>query len=197
MCWNKSLICGGFTSKPLCDILMKSCQVLHATFSCLVGWAMLVTHRGPTAKYVGTHNFLAHLCVLYPVFYGCNDTCTGNCTEHSRNKGHGLPHAVATTHLDLSEHFSLFCITLMPPARPLSTGSRPTVQYLSSLCELPQALQPYYTQGYVLATLHPIILSVGRTRSLACSLLYRAILARPRPRWDINHMPPSVRLNSF
>ncbi|XP_066542808.1 raftlin-2 [Hoplias malabaricus] len=60
-------------------------------------------------------------------------------------------------------------------------GSRPTVQYLSSLCELPLALQPYYTQGYVMAALHPIILSVGRTRSLPCSLLYRAILTRPRP----------------
>ncbi|XP_068602802.1 raftlin-2 [Brachionichthys hirsutus] len=59
-------------------------------------------------------------------------------------------------------------------------GSRPTVQYVSSLSELPQALQPYYTQGYVLSALHPIILSVGRTRSLAFSLLYRAILARPR-----------------
>ncbi|KAM6985672.1 raftlin-2 [Aplochiton taeniatus] len=60
-------------------------------------------------------------------------------------------------------------------------GSRPTVQYVASLCELPQALQPYYTQGYVLSALHPIILSVGRTRSLPFSLLYRAILARPRP----------------
>ncbi|XP_062312885.1 raftlin-2 isoform X1 [Osmerus eperlanus] len=60
-------------------------------------------------------------------------------------------------------------------------GSRPTVQYVASLCELPQALQPYYTQGYVLTALHPIILSVGRTRSLPFSLLYRAILARPRP----------------
>lgn len=60
-------------------------------------------------------------------------------------------------------------------------GSRPTVQYLSSLCELPQALQPYYTQGYVLTALHPIILAVGRTRSLPCSLLYRAILTRQRP----------------
>ncbi|XP_038870587.1 raftlin-2-like [Salvelinus namaycush] len=60
-------------------------------------------------------------------------------------------------------------------------GSRPTVQYMSSLCELPQALQPYYIQGYVLTTLHPIILSVGRTRSLPFSLLYRAILTRPRP----------------
>nr|XP_057938654.1 raftlin-2 isoform X2 [Doryrhamphus excisus] len=59
-------------------------------------------------------------------------------------------------------------------------GSRPTVQYVSSLAELPQALQPYYTQGYVLAALHPIILSVGRTRSLPFSLLYRAVLARPR-----------------
>ncbi|XP_051565346.1 raftlin-2-like [Myxocyprinus asiaticus] len=59
-------------------------------------------------------------------------------------------------------------------------GSRPTVLYLSSLCELPHALQSYYTQGYVLAALHPIILSVGRTRSLPCSLLYRAILVRPR-----------------
>ncbi|XP_012682004.1 raftlin-2 [Clupea harengus] len=60
-------------------------------------------------------------------------------------------------------------------------GSRPTVQYVSSLCELPQALLPYYTQGYVLAALHPIILSVGRTRALPLSLLYRAILTRPRP----------------
>lgn len=63
-------------------------------------------------------------------------------------------------------------------------GSRPTVQYVASLSELPQALQPYYTQGYVLAALHPIILSVGRTRSLPFSLLYRAILARPRPRYE-------------
>lgn len=63
-----------------------------------------------------------------------------------------------------------------------SAGSRPTVQYLSSLCELPHALQSYYTQGYVLAALHPIILSVGRTRFLPCSLLYRAILVRPRSR---------------
>lgn len=57
------------------------------------------------------------------------------------------------------------------------------MQYVASLSELPQALQPYYTQGYVLSALHPIILSVGRTRSLPFSLLYRAILARPRPRY--------------
>uniref|UniRef100_A0A3P8US56 Uncharacterized protein n=1 Tax=Cynoglossus semilaevis TaxID=244447 RepID=A0A3P8US56_CYNSE len=50
--------------------------------------------------------------------------------------------------------------------------------YVSSLSELPQALQPYYTQGYVLAALHPIILSVGRMRSLPFSLLYRAILLK-------------------
>ncbi|TNN03790.1 raftlin-2 [Takifugu rubripes] len=59
-------------------------------------------------------------------------------------------------------------------------GSRPTVQYVSSLSELPQALLPYYTQGYVMVALHPIILSVGRTRCLPFSLLYRAILVRPR-----------------
>ena len=75
-------------------------------------------------------------------------------------------------------------IPLIPATVPASLhpGSRPTVQYVSSLCELPQALQPYYTQGYVLTTLHPIILSVGRSRSLPFSLLYRAILARPKPR---------------
>ncbi|XP_024262482.1 raftlin-2 isoform X1 [Oncorhynchus tshawytscha] len=71
-------------------------------------------------------------------------------------------------------------------------GSRPTVQYVSSLCELSQALQPYYTQGYVLTTLHPIILSVGRTRSLPFSLLYRAILARPRPSKQVVSMCHSV-----
>ncbi|KAI2660724.1 Raftlin-2 [Labeo rohita] len=68
-------------------------------------------------------------------------------------------------------------------------SSRPTVQYLSSLCELPHALQSYYTQGYVLAALHPIILSVGRTRFLPCSLLYRAILVRPR---SSNHSVPMI-----
>ncbi|KAI3355977.1 hypothetical protein L3Q82_017248 [Scortum barcoo] len=71
-------------------------------------------------------------------------------------------------------------------------GSRPTVQYVASLSELPQALQPYYTQGYVLAALHPIILSVGRTRSLPFSLLYRAILARPRPSQQTASMCHSV-----
>ncbi|XP_024919477.1 raftlin-2 [Cynoglossus semilaevis] len=73
-------------------------------------------------------------------------------------------------------------------------GSRPTVQYVSSLSELPQALQPYYTQGYVLAALHPIILSVGRMRSLPFSLLYRAILARPRPSRQTTSMCHSVPL---
>lgn len=62
-------------------------------------------------------------------------------------------------------------------------GSRPTVQYVASLTKLPQALLPYYTQGYVLAALHPIIVPVGCTHSLPLSLLYRAILARPRPRY--------------
>ncbi|CAB1328634.1 unnamed protein product, partial [Coregonus sp. 'balchen'] len=70
--------------------------------------------------------------------------------------------------------------------------SRPTVQYVSTLCELSQALQPYYTQGYILTTLHPIILSVGRTRSLPFSLLYRAILARPRPSKQVVSMCHSV-----
>lgn len=57
------------------------------------------------------------------------------------------------------------------------------VQYVASLSELPHALLPYYTQGYVLAALHPIILSVGRVHSLPISLLYRVILSRPRPRY--------------
>ncbi|KAL0963962.1 hypothetical protein UPYG_G00315820 [Umbra pygmaea] len=81
-----------------------------------------------------------------------------------------------------------------------SSGSRPTVQYVSSLCELPQALQPYYTQGYVLSTLHPIILSVGRTRSLPFSLLYRAILVRPRPSQQpvsMCHSVPVLRVEEW
>ncbi|XP_056145553.1 raftlin-2 [Lampris incognitus] len=79
-------------------------------------------------------------------------------------------------------------------------GSRPTVQYVSSLCELPQALQPYYTQGYVLTALHPIILSVGRSRSLPFSLLYRAILARPRPSKQavsMCHSVPMLRVEEW
>ncbi|KAF3843629.1 hypothetical protein F7725_002478, partial [Dissostichus mawsoni] len=60
-------------------------------------------------------------------------------------------------------------VLFSPPRK--NRVSRPTVQYVSSLSELPQALQPYYTQGYVLTALHPIILSVGRSRSLPFSLL--------------------------
>lgn len=135
-----------------------------------------MAHRGPPAKYVGAQMFWL-ICVYYFIYYECNDA--RNCTERAITIWcMQLP----TPTWIYQKNLSLFSIILMPPACPLSTGSRPTVQYLSSLCELPQALQPYYTQGYVLAALHPIILSVGRTRSLACSLLYRAILARPRPR---------------
>ncbi|KAF0026943.1 hypothetical protein F2P81_021680 [Scophthalmus maximus] len=78
-------------------------------------------------------------------------------------------------------------------------GSRPTVQYVASLSELPQALQPYYTQGYVLTALHPIILSVGRTRSLPFSLLYRAILTRPRTRQmsSLYHTVPVLRVEEW
>ncbi|XP_061696794.1 raftlin-2 [Syngnathoides biaculeatus] len=79
-------------------------------------------------------------------------------------------------------------------------GSRPTVQYVSSLAELPQAVQPYYTQGYVLAALHPIILSVGRTRSLPFSLLYRAVLARPRlsqQTASMCHIVPTLRVEEW
>ncbi|XP_030643124.1 raftlin-2 [Chanos chanos] len=79
-------------------------------------------------------------------------------------------------------------------------GSRPTVQFLSSLCELPKALEPYYTQGYVLAALHPIILSVGRTRALPCSLLYRAILARLRvskQAMPMSHSVPVLRVEEW
>uniref|UniRef100_A0A3Q3VQQ5 Uncharacterized protein n=1 Tax=Mola mola TaxID=94237 RepID=A0A3Q3VQQ5_MOLML len=67
--------------------------------------------------------------------------------------------------------------------------SRPTVQYVASLSELPQALLPYYTQGYVLAALHPIILSVGRTRSLPFSLLYRMA--------SMSHSVPMLRMEKW
>ncbi|XP_027879534.1 raftlin-2 isoform X2 [Xiphophorus couchianus] len=79
-------------------------------------------------------------------------------------------------------------------------SSRPTVQYVSSLSELPQALQSFYTQGYVLATLHPIILSLGRSRSLPFSLLYRAVLARPRSSNQIAstcHSAPVLRVEEW
>nr|XP_023661912.1 raftlin-2 [Paramormyrops kingsleyae] len=64
-------------------------------------------------------------------------------------------------------------------------GSRATVQGLASLCELPKALEPYYTEGYTLAALHPVVLSVRRSGALPCSLQYRAILTRPRTSKDM------------
>uniref|UniRef100_H3D1U6 Raftlin family member 2 n=1 Tax=Tetraodon nigroviridis TaxID=99883 RepID=H3D1U6_TETNG len=83
-----------------------------------------------------------------------------------------LKRAQVETHADTVYEYALLDFSL--------EGSRPTVQYVSSLSELPQALLPYYTQGYVMVALHPIILSVGRARSLPFSLLYRAVLVRPR-----------------
>ncbi|KAJ8255246.1 hypothetical protein GJAV_G00202720 [Gymnothorax javanicus] len=79
-------------------------------------------------------------------------------------------------------------------------GSWPTVQCLASLRDLPQALQPYYTQGYILAALHPIILSLGRNRALPLNLLYRAILARPRPSKQVVpmcHNVPVLRVEEW
>ncbi|KAJ3592143.1 hypothetical protein NHX12_007272 [Muraenolepis orangiensis] len=102
-----------------------------------------------------------------------------------------------STNLLLNEERGCFGCTI--PALP-ENRFRPTVQYVSSLCELPQALQPYYTQGYVLTTLHPIILSVGRSRTLPFSLLYRAILARPKPSiqpMSMCHSVPMLRVEEW
>ncbi|KAG2458960.1 RFTN2 protein, partial [Polypterus senegalus] len=63
----------------------------------------------------------------------------------------------------------------------LEGSTNPEIIRISSLRDITCELEQHYRKGFVLATLHPVVLSVGRKRQLPLSLLYRAVLSRRRP----------------
>ncbi|XP_043548862.1 raftlin-2 isoform X2 [Chiloscyllium plagiosum] len=67
-----------------------------------------------------------------------------------------------------------------PPARSLSSSSNPDVIKIPSLLDLNYKLEAYYKRGYVVATIHPTILSVGQRKRSPLSYIYRVILTKIR-----------------
>ncbi|XP_038645006.1 raftlin-2 [Scyliorhinus canicula] len=59
-------------------------------------------------------------------------------------------------------------------------SSNPDVIKISSLLDLNSKLEGYYKRGYVVATIHPTILSVGRRKQSPLSYIYRVILSKMR-----------------
>ncbi|XP_072117713.1 raftlin-2 [Mobula birostris] len=58
------------------------------------------------------------------------------------------------------------------------SSSNPDVIRISSLLDLNSKLEGYYRKGYVVATVHPTIVSVGRRKRSPLSYIYRVILAK-------------------
>ncbi|XP_067843898.1 raftlin-2 isoform X2 [Heptranchias perlo] len=59
-------------------------------------------------------------------------------------------------------------------------SSNPDVIKISSLLDLNSKLEGYYRKGYVVATIHPTILSVGRRKQSPLSYIYRVILTKTK-----------------
>uniref|UniRef100_UPI00398F5CD8 raftlin-2 isoform X3 n=1 Tax=Pristiophorus japonicus TaxID=55135 RepID=UPI00398F5CD8 len=57
-------------------------------------------------------------------------------------------------------------------------SSNPDFIKISSLLDLGSKLEGYYRKGYIVATIHPTILSVGRRRRSPLSYIYRVILSK-------------------
>nr|XP_056717558.1 raftlin-2 [Euleptes europaea] len=60
----------------------------------------------------------------------------------------------------------------------LEGSSNPDVIKISSVLDIVKKVEEYYTKGYVVGAIHPILLSVGRRRHFPASHLYRVVLLR-------------------
>ncbi|XP_051878494.1 raftlin-2 [Pristis pectinata] len=76
------------------------------------------------------------------------------------------------TKTDISYEYLLLDFTLD------ISSSNPDVIWISSLLDLNSKLEGYYRKGYVVATIHPTILSVGRRKRSPLSYIYRVILTK-------------------
>ncbi|XP_048391265.1 raftlin-2 [Stegostoma tigrinum] len=78
------------------------------------------------------------------------------------------------TKIDISYEYLLLDFTLD------IGSSNPDVIKISSLLDLNSKLEAYYKRGYVVATIHPTILSIGQRKRSPLSYIYRVILTKVR-----------------
>ncbi|KAM6070996.1 raftlin-2 isoform 1-T3 [Chlamydotis macqueenii] len=60
----------------------------------------------------------------------------------------------------------------------LEASSNPEVIKISSVLDIASKVEEYYSKGYVVGAVHPIILPIGRRRSFPASHMYRVVLSR-------------------
>ncbi|XP_078236140.1 raftlin-2 isoform X2 [Pogona vitticeps] len=60
----------------------------------------------------------------------------------------------------------------------LEGSENPEVIKIGSILDIAKKVDEYYTRGYVVRAVHPVLLSVGRRRHFPASHMYRVILAR-------------------
>ncbi|PKU48268.1 raftlin-2 isoform x1 [Limosa lapponica baueri] len=60
----------------------------------------------------------------------------------------------------------------------LEASSNPEVTKISSVLDIASKVEEYYSKGYVVGAVHPIILPIGRRRNFPASHMYRVVLSR-------------------
>lgn len=60
----------------------------------------------------------------------------------------------------------------------LLASSNPEVIKISSVLDIAPKVEEYYSKGYVVGAVHPIMLPIGRRRSFRASHMYRVVLSR-------------------
>lgn len=60
----------------------------------------------------------------------------------------------------------------------LLASSNPEVIKISSVLDIASKVEDYYSKGYVVGAVHPIILPIGRRRNFPASHMYRVVLSR-------------------
>lgn len=60
----------------------------------------------------------------------------------------------------------------------LEASSNPEVIKISSVLDIASRVEEYYSKGYVVGAVHPIVLPIGRRRNFPASHVYRVVLSR-------------------
>ncbi|TRZ21662.1 hypothetical protein HGM15179_005498 [Zosterops borbonicus] len=60
----------------------------------------------------------------------------------------------------------------------LEASSNPEVIKISSVLDIASQVEEYYSKGYVVGAVHPIMLPIGRRRNFPASHMYRVVLSR-------------------
>lgn len=60
----------------------------------------------------------------------------------------------------------------------LLASSNPEVIQIGSVVDIAAKVEEYYSKGYVVGAVHPVILPVGHRRNFSASHMYRVVLSR-------------------